>query len=146
MSISKYNAEGYYSPTEYEGLTNVMREEKAKRFRPLVYICSPYAGDIETNTANAKKYCLFAVHQHSIPLAPHLLYPQFMDETSEADRNLGLFFGIVLLDRCHELWVFGDTVSAGMKAEINRAKRKNQPIRYFTANCEEVKPNENSSR
>ena len=123
-----------------------MREEKAKRFRPLVYICSPYAGDTGTNTAKAKKYCLFAVHSHAIPLAPHLLYPQFMDETSEADRNLGLFFGIVLLDRCQELWVFGDTVSAGMKAEINRAKRKNQPIRYFTAKCEEVKPNENSSR
>lgn len=73
MSISKYNAEGYYSPTEYEGLTNVMREEKATRFRPLVYICSPYAGDIKTNTANAKEYCLFAVHSHAIPLAPHLL-------------------------------------------------------------------------
>src|SRR5574344_797621 len=146
MSISKFNAEGYYSPTEYEGLTNVMREETAKRFRPLVYICSPYAGDTENNTKRAKDYCLFAVRSHTIPLAPHLLYPQFMDETIEADRELGLFFGIVLLDRCQELWVFGDVISPGMKAEINRAKRKNQPVRYFKENCEEVPSNENSSR
>lgn len=41
----------------------------------LVYICSPYAGDIENNTAKAKKYSRFAVESRAIPFAPHLLMP-----------------------------------------------------------------------
>ena len=53
-----YNSEGYFSPTEYEAMTRIEKEEKAARkaanFRPIVYICSPYAGNIEQNTENAK--------------------------------------------------------------------------------------------
>ncbi len=44
MTISKYNAEGYYDPTKYAALINIEMEEKSARFRPLVYICSPYSG------------------------------------------------------------------------------------------------------
>ena len=42
--------------------------------RPLVYICSPFSGDIEGNTKKAREYSRFAVDQGAIPLAPHLLY------------------------------------------------------------------------
>ena len=51
MGINKYNSEGYYDPTVYEALSNIEKEEKAARrvYRPLVYICSPYAGDVERN-------------------------------------------------------------------------------------------------
>lgn len=46
MSIDKFNCEGYYDPTAYEAMTAVQKEERALRaFRPIVYICSPYAGD-----------------------------------------------------------------------------------------------------
>ena len=49
----KYNAEGYFSPTEHEAFTRLEKEEKAVRkaaaFRPIVYICSPYSGDTERN-------------------------------------------------------------------------------------------------
>ena len=31
IKVSKYNAEGYYSPTEYEGMTNVLREDARKQ-------------------------------------------------------------------------------------------------------------------
>ena len=45
MSIDKFNAEKYYDPTAYEALTAIEKEEKAKYvYRPIVYICSPYAG------------------------------------------------------------------------------------------------------
>ena len=46
MGVSKYNSEGYYDPTAYEALAKITQEEKAARYRPLVYICSPYSGDI----------------------------------------------------------------------------------------------------
>ena len=57
MGINKFNAEGYYDPTAYEAMTNVAKEEKAFfAFRPVVYICSPYAGDIETSVKAAQRY------------------------------------------------------------------------------------------
>lgn len=35
IRVSKYNAEGYYSPTEYEGMKNLLREEyERKRAQP----------------------------------------------------------------------------------------------------------------
>ena len=54
MGVSKYNSEGYYDPTAYEALTKIAQEEKAARYRPLVYICSPYSGDTEGNTEKSK--------------------------------------------------------------------------------------------
>lgn len=135
----KYNAAGYPDPTAHEALTVIEKEEKAARaFRPLAYICSPYAGDIGANMDAARRYCRFAVEQGYIPIAPHLLFPQFLDESVPKERGLGLFFGNVLLDKCAEVWVFGERISAGMDAEIRRAKRKNYKIRRFSAECEEV--------
>ena len=40
MGVSKYNSEGYYDPTAYEALAKITQEEKAARYRPLVYILS----------------------------------------------------------------------------------------------------------
>lgn len=139
MSISKYNSEGYYDPTAYEALSAIEREERALRaFRPIVYICSPYAGDVETNVDAARRYCRFAVEQGYIPVAPHLLFPQFLNDTDPRERQLGLFFGNALMSKCSEVWVFGDDISPGMEAEIRRARWKNYRLRYFTNNCEEV--------
>ena len=87
MGINKYNSEGYYDPTVYEALSNIEKKEKSARrvYRPLVYICSPYAGDVERNVNMARVYSRFAVKNTCIPLAPHLLYPQFMDDGSPAE-------------------------------------------------------------
>ena len=136
MTISKFNSEGYYDPTTYEALSKVEREEKAARYRPLVYICSPFSGDISRNIERAKKYSRYAVDSKAIPIAPHLLFPQFMDDDTE--RELALFMDMVLLGKCEELWVFGELVTEGMSAEIAKAKRKNMKIRYFTEDCEEA--------
>ena len=139
MSVSKFNSEGYYDPTTYEALTNIEAEERKARFRPLVFICSPFSGDEQTNIENARRYCRFAVDQGYAPFAPHLFFPQFMDDADEHERNLALFMDIVLLSKCAELWVFGDAVTNGMSIEIEKAKRKGQLIRYFTETCEEVR-------
>ena len=62
-----------------------------------------------------------------------------MSDDDPKERNLAIFMDIVLLSKCAELWVFGETISNGMSMEIEKAKRKGQPIRYFTEACEEVK-------
>ena len=134
--MDKCNSEGYPDPTAYEALSNIEAEMRKGRFMPLVYICSPYSGNIATNKSKAQHYCRFAVNSGFIPLAPHLLFPQFMDDNSE--RNQAMFMNLVLLSKCAELWVFGEHISKGMAIEIGRAKRKGQPIRSFTVDCEEV--------
>ena len=84
--VNRYNGEGYADPTTYEALTRIEREAKKTAYRPLVFISSPYAGDIGRNTERARGYCRFAVSKNCIPIAPHLLYPQFMDEDDPAQR------------------------------------------------------------
>lgn len=137
-----YNTEGYFSPTEHEALTRIEKEEKAVRkaaaFRPIVYICSPYAGDTEKNVENAKRYSRFAVDRHYLPVTPHIYFTQFMDDSIPEERNIAIFMNWVLMSKCAELWVFGSTVSSGMKAEIDRAKRKHMKIRYFSEELEET--------
>lgn len=142
MMASLYNSEGYFSPTEYEALKRVEREERAAEksaaFRPIVYICSPYShGCINTNIENARKYSRFAVDRHYLPITPHIYFTQFMDDTVSEERETAIFMNFVLMSKCVELWVFGDTISAGMKAEIERAERKHMKIRYFTEELEE---------
>lgn len=133
------NAEGYADPTAFGAFCAIEKEEKAlQAFRPIVYICSPYAGDVERNTAAARRYSRFAVEAGYIPIAPHLLFPQFLDDNKPKERELGLFFGNAILSKCAEMWVFGDRISEGMEAEIKRATWKGHRIRYFSETCEEV--------
>ncbi len=136
--MNNKNAEGYPDPTAATALENVARAEDARVHRPLVYIASPYAGETEDNISRAKGYCRFAVSKGVIPLAPHLLYPQFMDDGDEDQRILGLRFAIALLCRCDELWVFGEKISAGMAKEIEKAEKRGMRIRRFNSKCEEV--------
>jgi hypothetical protein len=139
MCIDKRNSEGYPDPTAYEALLLIEKEDYALRaFRPIVYICSPYAGDIEKNVKAARNYCRFAVDKGYIPVAPHLLFPQFLDDTDPQERELGLFFGNALMSKCSEVWVFGSVISPGMQVEIKRARWKNYRLRYFTEDLEEL--------
>ena len=137
--MDKCNSEGYPDPTAYKALTNIGQEERALRaFRPLVYICSPYSGNVERNVRAAKNYSRHAVEMGFIPLAPHLLFPQFLQDSEPAERSLGLLFGNALMSKCSEVWVFGNRITPGMEAEIKRARWKNYRLRYFTEECEEV--------
>lgn len=132
--ISYKNQEGYADPTAYWALTRIKNE--ARKYRPLVYICSPFSGDIKGNTEKAKKYSRFAVDSGAIAFAPHLLLPLYMREDTE--RELAMFMDMVFLGKCDELWVFGDVISQGMRAEISKAKKKNMKTRYFTEDLVEV--------
>lgn len=145
---SRYNHEGYYDPTAYEVMTNIERAEREASlntlaqtvpgYKPVVFICSPYAGDVQENVNKTHRFCKFAVEQNCIPLAPHLLFPQFLDDNDPEERALGLLMGCVLLTKCAEMWVFGEHVTKGMALEIERAERRLLPIRYFTEEMKEV--------
>jgi hypothetical protein len=89
-----------------------------------IFICSPYAGDIEHNLQYARAGCGEAVANGLAPFAPHLLYPQFLIDNSMAARNSGIKCGLAFLDVCDELWLmdkFG--VSEGMQRELIWAQK-----------------------
>ena len=143
------NGEGYLSPTEGRAISNIMREYKQKQReewerknkimrRPKVYIVSKYARDTKENIKRARKYCRFAVKNNKLPIASHLLYPQFLNDEDPTEREIGMLFGLALLRTCKEVWCFGTDYSEGMKKEIHEAKRLKKRIRYFDYEMEEM--------
>lgn len=104
---------------------------------PLIFVCSPYRGDVEANVRRAERFCRFVYEQHGVPFAPHLLYPRFLDGSNPDERHAGLMMGIEVLQRCDELWVFGEP-TAGMALEISAAIAQGKPVRRFSRDCREV--------
>ena len=94
----------------------------------LIYVCSPYSGDIPNNTIYAQKASRMVVDMGHIPIAPHLLFPQFMSEESE--RELALKMDLKLIDKCYEVWVFGERMSKGMQMEVDYAVHKGMFVRF----------------
>lgn len=143
------NSEGYSDPTVGAALSNMGREAAQKRkawnrkrvmvtSRSKVYVISPYHGDTATNIKKARQYCRFVAGQKKIPVAAHLLYPQFLNDKNLVERELGLLFGLAVMRSCAEVWCFGAKISSGMKLELEEAKRQKKPIRYFNAAMEEI--------
>lgn len=100
-----------------------------------IYICSPYRGDgtcsaRKENVARARQYARQAALMGYIPIAPHLYFTQYLDDNVPQERQLGLKFGIELLQECAELWCFGlDSPSEGMRAELDAARKYGVPVR-----------------
>lgn len=116
---------------------NTARAGEKPAFRPLVYICAPYSGDVEENMKRAAAFAKHAYDKGNIPLTAHLLFP-FMDDTNEEDRRTAIFMDIVLMGKCQEVWVLGNEITRGMRIEIEKAKKRRQKVRYFNSEFQEV--------
>lgn len=132
------NQERYPDPTAYAAFSAIEKQiREARAFRPIVYICSPFSRNVDENVENARRYSRFAVDKGYIPIAPHLLFPQFLNDNDMIEREMGIHFGNVLMSHCAEVWVFGEYISSGMSTEIERAKRKGYKLRYFSSDLKE---------
>lgn len=98
--------------------------------RKKVFICSPFRGDMEGNARKAAGYCRTAWKKGGLPVAPHLLFPQFLNEGIEAERQAGLAMGLELLLCCDEVWVFGEATE-GMASEIAFAVEHGIEVRFM---------------
>ena len=102
-----------------------------------VYICSPYrdsnADKVTESIRLAKEYCAFAMRTaiDILPVAPHIYFTQFLDDTVPDARSIGTQAGLALLTECEEVWVFGDKVSDGMVQEMATASRLGKTLRFF---------------
>lgn len=91
--------------------------------RPIAYICSPYKGNIKSNTAKAREYSRTVYEHGYTPFAPHLLFPQFMDDNIPEERSDALLMNRVLIRKANIVFVCGDVVTDGMRAEMVYARR-----------------------
>lgn len=110
-----------------------MRENK------LVYIASPYAGDVEKNMEFAKAACRYAVAKGHTPIAVHLMYPRFLNDGDPEERSKGLRMGLRVLLSCDELWLCGEHLSIGMQEEKEFAEKLGIPIRMVPSHLIEAR-------
>ena len=96
-----------------------------------VYVCAPLGGNIEENHKKVKIYTAYALRCGTAPVVPHF-YAECLDDNNPKDREVGLAAGMSLLWLCDEVWVFGDTVTDGMSAELKFCKNLNIRVRKIT--------------
>ena len=94
----------------------------------IIYVCSPYRGNFNVNVRHAQKACRTIVEGGNIPIAPHLYFPQFMNE--ETERELALEFNKCLIEICDKFYVFGSEISEGMQIEIDYANSIGKKVMY----------------
>jgi hypothetical protein len=96
----------------------------------MVFVCSPYRGDVVANIAFAKRCCLEVIKAGKTPFAPHLYFTQFLDDDIPEERERGINCGLEVLSHCSEIWVFGDKITDGMLAEIDYAEQHGIVVKY----------------
>lgn len=95
----------------------------------MVFVSSPYAGDVEMNVEYAKQACQYVITTGNAFFCPHLLYPQILNDQIQEERKLGMAMAKQLLLSCDELWAFGNRISQGMFEEIEYARQHDIPIK-----------------
>ena len=100
--------------------------------RKLIYIASPYAGDVEKNIEFARAACRYCIEMGNTPLAVHLLYPLLLDDNDPVQREVGLSLGRHVLNHCDEVWMCGDDVSPGMRSELETARELSIPVHVIS--------------
>lgn len=101
--------------------------------KKLIYICSPCRGNdgnYEHNIEMAQYYCRTVMHMfpNLLPIAPHVYFTQFLDDSDPCERRMGMVAGMELLEQCSEVWVFGmENPSAGMKRKLQKPMSSASP-------------------
>lgn len=98
-----------------------------------VILESPYAGDVEKNTAYARSCVRDSLSRGEAPIASHLLYTQpgiLRDDVPE-ERQWGIDAGLAWCANADAMVVYIDLgISDGMKYGIANAECSGRPIEY----------------
>jgi Domain of unknown function (DUF4406) len=96
----------------------------------VLYICHPFRGDPTGNAERVRRIAEGLKHDYAV-IAPHLMLPHFIDETTE--RPLALAHCLRLVAAADEVRVYGE-VTAGMQLEIAEARRLGIPVVFIDHN------------
>lgn len=91
----------------------------------IVYIAHPIGGDVKNNLEKIKNIVRFINLNYPsvLPFAHYWLDCHALNDDVPAERNRGIQNDHELFNRkfIDEVWLYGDRISAGMKAEIELA-------------------------
>ena len=99
----------------------------------LVIIESPYAGNVEGNTAYARACMADSLKRGEAPFASHLLYTQagILDDDKPHERALGIRAGFAWGDKAALVAVYTDFgLSPGMRSGVRAAQQRGVPVEY----------------
>ena len=93
----------------------------------IVYIAHPLSGDLTGNLEKVRKIIrLINLNEPDIvPFAHYFVDCYALDDTFKEERERGIKNDMALLKAgfIDELWLYGDRISNGMRAEIELAKK-----------------------
>ena len=108
--------------------TPLLIDRKNQTSRRLVYIGSPYAGNVQENIEINKSYCRQVIAEGHLPVSPHCALA-YLDEDTE--RETALNFCKNLIDICDEVRLYIEFgKSKGMEMEERYARERGKPVIY----------------
>lgn len=92
----------------------------------LIYVCHPFRGDPVGNAARVTAICRQIVKDGDCPVGPPVYLPLFVHDEETAMRCC-----LALLEACDEVRVYGEQITAGMRAEIDHARERSIQVRWM---------------
>lgn len=99
---------------------------------PLVVVESPYAGDVDKNTAFAQNVCRWCVEEGYNPYASHLFFTQFLDDNDPDERATGIACGLEWGKNADRVVVAlrpGEDMSRGMARGVDAHVERGAEVR-----------------
>ena len=97
----------------------------------LIYVCSPYRGEIQRNKEYARELTRAAINSGFAPVTVHLYLTEVLDDNKPQERSRGMEAGQDILERCGYI-LLGEKygISDGMQKEIILATLKGLILLY----------------
>ncbi len=100
--------------------------------KQIIYIAHPISGDIEKNLFSIRKIVrtLNLSNPNIVPFVPYYVDVVSLDDNKPYERQRGIDNDVALFKSgcIDQVWLYGDKISEGMKAEIILAKELGIPV------------------
>lgn len=90
--------------------------------RPLAYVCAPENKENDIQSIVTREYCKTLFKHGYTPIAPYLLFSQFIDPAIPEQRNDLSIMNKVLIRKSRIMFVCGDIITDDMKNEMLYAR------------------------
>ena len=90
--------------------------------RPLAYVCAPGRSHKDIYAGYTKEYCKTLFEHGYTPIAPTLLFSQFIDLTKPDQQNEAQAMNKVLIRKSRIMFVCGENITPTMQSEMLYAK------------------------
>lgn len=98
----------------------------------IIYIAHPISGDVAGNLRKIKQIVRMINLEYPdvVPLVPYYVDCLALDDSNPIERQRGIDNDTAILKSglINEMWLYGDRISNGMRAEIELAKSMGMPV------------------